>query len=190
MDSDRLEEHQFMNHVQTALLIGGMVLILWFSARLILNETTAWWVAAAAGIGLLFGPQISPALVLRMYKAQQLEPDAAPQLHSIVAQLASRAGLEQVPALYYIPSRMMNAFAVGGRADSAIGVTDGLIRNLSLRELSGVLAHEVAHVSHHDIRVMGLADMVSRLTRLLSLTGQLMLIFFLPLSRTSTNRYM
>jgi len=181
MDNDRLQEHQILNHLQTVLLIGGMVVVLWLSARLILSEAAAWWAAVAVGIGLLFGPQISPTLVLRMYKAQQLDMDTAPQLHSIVTQLAGRAGLMRAPSLYYIPSRMMNAFAVGGRDDSAIGVTDGLLRNLTVRQLSGVLAHEIAHISHHDIRVMGLADLVSRLTRVLSLTGQLLLIFGLPM---------
>ena len=181
MDNDRLQEHVVLNHLQTVLLIGGMVIVLWLSARLILSEAAAWWAAVAIGIGLLFAPQISPALVLRMYKAQQLDLNTAPQLYSIVTQLAGRAGLARAPSLYYIPSRMMNAFAVGGRDDSAIGVTDGLIRNLTVRELTGVLAHEMAHVSNHDVRVMGLADLVSRLTRVLSLTGQLLFILGLPM---------
>ncbi len=180
MNNDRLQEHQMRNFAQTALLIGGMVIVLWLSARLILGEAAAWWTAVVAGIGLLLGPQISPALVLRMYQARRLDVHTAPQLHTIVAQLAERAGLERAPDLYYLPSRMMNAFAVGGRDDAAVGVTDGLLRQLSMRELSGVLAHEIAHISHHDIRVMGLADLVSRLTRMLSLTGQLLLILGLP----------
>jgi heat shock protein HtpX len=43
-----------------------------------------------------------------------------------------------------------------------------------------VLAHEVAHIAHHDLRVMGLADYISRLTHLLAMTGQLMLLVMLP----------
>ena len=56
----------------------------------------------------------------------------------------------------------MNAFTVGDRENSAIGLTDGLLRALNLRELAGVLAHEVSHVRNNDMRVMTLADVVSR----------------------------
>lgn len=36
----------------------------------------------------------------------------------------------------------------------------------AVSELAGVLAHEVAHIANEDLRVMGLADSVSRLTSL------------------------
>ena len=45
------------------------------------------------------------------------------------------AGLPQVPALYYVPSRMLNAFAVGQSEEVAIALTDILLRHLTLREL-------------------------------------------------------
>jgi heat shock protein HtpX len=60
-------------------------------------------------------------------------------------------------------------------------VTDGLIRQLGLRELIGVLAHEVSHVRSNDLWVMGLADMFSRATSILSLLGQMLLLINLPL---------
>lgn len=181
MDSRRLEEHRLRNLLQTLLLIGGMVCVLWLSARLLLGPDAAWWLALMAALLLGFAPRLSPALVLRLYQAEPLGPGAAPNLHAVLAQLAGRAGLARVPALYYIPSRMLNAFAVGGRDDAVIGVTDGMLRALSLRELAAVLAHELTHVRHDDIRVMGLADVVSRMTRALSLTGQVLLLVGLPL---------
>jgi heat shock protein HtpX len=49
-----------------------------------------------------------------------------------------------------------------------------------MRELTAVLAHEVAHIAHGDLRVMGLADSVSRLTSLFALTGQILLLLALP----------
>ena len=48
------------------------------------------------------------------------------------------------------------------------------------RELTGVLGHEIAHIANEDLRVMGLADSISRLTHLLALLGQIMLLFSLP----------
>ncbi|MGO4837732.1 zinc metalloprotease HtpX, partial [Rhizobiaceae sp. 2RAB30] len=76
-----------------------------------------------------------------------------------------------MPKLYVIPSRMMNAFAVGRRDDSAIAITDALARTLSTRELAGVLAHEMSHIANEDVRVMAFADMVSRFTSLMSAIG-------------------
>uniref|UniRef100_UPI00123063F1 M48 family metalloprotease n=2 Tax=Acinetobacter baumannii TaxID=470 RepID=UPI00123063F1 len=40
--------------------------------------------------------------------------------------------------------------------------------------------HEIAHIANEDLRVMGLADSISRLTHLLALLGQIMLLFSLP----------
>ncbi|WP_448227663.1 M48 family metalloprotease [Pseudoxanthomonas mexicana] len=60
----------------------------------------------------------------------------------------------------------------GGRR----ALTDGLLRRLSPRELAGVLAHEIAHIANEDLRVMGLADSVSRLTSLLALMGQIAIL--------------
>ena len=64
-------------------------------------------------------------------------------------------------------------FAVGQTTDSAIAVTDGLIRNLTLRQLAGVLAHEVSHIRNKDLTVMALGDVLSRLTGTLATFGLL-----------------
>ena len=91
--------------------------------------------------------------------------------------LARRAGLNTVPELYYVPTRVMNAFTVGDRSHSAIAITDGLLRALDLRELAGVLAHEVSHVRNNDMRVMMLADMVSRMASTFQTFALFSLIF-------------
>ena len=91
-----------------------------------------------------------------------------------------RAELPAMPRLYYVPSRMMNAFAVGKPEDSAIAVTDGLLRGLSLRQLTGVLAHEISHVRNGDLKVMALGDVLTRLTGLMSTFGLIALAFSLP----------
>ncbi|MGB0128403.1 MAG: zinc metalloprotease HtpX, partial [Rhodocyclaceae bacterium] len=95
--------------------------------------------------------------------------------------LARRAGLPAVPTPHYVPSAIVNAFATGAKQRSAIALTDGLLRSLSPRELAGVIAHEMAHIAHGDLRVMGLADYVSRLTSLLALVGQVVILASVPL---------
>ena len=83
-------------------------------------------------------------------------------------------------APHYVPSAVVNAFATGSKQEASIALTDGLLRRLSPRELAGVLAHEIAHIANEDLRVMGLADSVSRFTSLLALMGQIAILLNLP----------
>ncbi|QJD31323.1 M48 family metalloprotease [Methylococcus geothermalis] len=129
----------------------------------------------------LLHPIVSPWLVLRLYRARPLHPAEVPALYDMLAELARRAELPAVPTLCHVQSDLVNAFTVGGARDAVIGVTDGLLRNLQWREIAGVLAHEISHIRSGDLRVMGLADLMSRLARFLSLFGQLLLLFNLPL---------
>lgn len=70
--------------------------------------------------------------------------------------------------LYVIPSMTLNAFAAGSRGHSAIAVTEGLLRRLTLSETAGVLAHEISHIRNNDLLVMGLADVITRVLQLMS----------------------
>ncbi len=70
---------------------------------------------------------------------------------------------------------------MGSPEDSTICVTDGLLEILDGRELAGVLAHEIGHIAHRDLWIMGLADVMSRLVSLASWVGQFLLFLNLPL---------
>ncbi|WP_406873086.1 zinc metalloprotease HtpX [Aminobacter sp. P9b] len=166
-----------LNMLQTWLLGAGSLLLL---------GITAWAFAGSTGLlyALIFGAvsmwavrRISPQMVLSMYKARQVGAADFPAGFRIVEELARRAELPAVPKLYVIPSKMMNAFAVGRRDDAAIAVTDALARNLTPRELAGVLAHEISHIAHEDVKVMAFADMVSRFTSFMSTVGLFSLFF-------------
>lgn len=65
----------------------------------------------------------------------------------MLRELSARAGLSATPVPHYVPSAVVNAFAIGSKQHASIALTDGLLRNLSRRELAGVLAHEVAHIA-------------------------------------------
>lgn len=126
--------------------------------------------------GLAAGSRASAALVLRMYKAQPIHPQQAPQLFAIYHELCRRAELDPFPKLYYIPTRMPNAFAVGKGASSAVALTDGIIRMMNPRELAGILAHELTHVRCRDTTVLGVADIFSRTISVLSRVGLFMML--------------
>jgi len=62
-----------------------------------------------------------------------------------------------------------------------IAISDGMLRSLDLRELAGVLAHEISHIRNRDLWLMSLADLIGRLTRLMTLLGLALLVVGLPL---------
>lgn len=175
------QQHAWRNRLQSlallAALSGFMALLGW----LLWGRDGILILLLMGGIAVLFNPSLSPRWVMRLYGARRLTAAEAPRLWSMLQWLAERASLRGRLELYYIPSRMLNAFAVGSRQQAAVAVTDGLLRRLEPRELAGVLAHEVSHVRSNDLWVMGLADMLSRATSLLSLTGQFLLLLNLPL---------
>ena len=173
--------HAFANRLQSFLLLLLMGGFLGLVGWLLWGVDGVLMLVSMAVILLLINPGITPWLIMRMYGAVKLSADQAPLLHSALRELSRRAGLSPVPQLYYIPSRIVNAFALGYRNDAAIAVSDGLLRLLDSREAIAVLAHELSHVHNNDIRVMGVADLFSRLTSLLSLFGLLLLIINLPL---------
>ncbi len=181
MDKAQLRRHQHDNLIQSLLLLLSMTGILGLLGFTLFGLEGLFWAALIGVITLIVGPSISPALVMRLYQARPIPPNAARDLHLIMGELARRSDV-QPPKLYYIPSCMLNAFAVGTRDQAAIALTDGLLRTLSLRELAGVLAHEVSHVRHNDMRVMGFADVVSRITTVLSQIGLLLILIMLPLA--------
>ena len=181
MNATRWRQHVNINRLQSLLLLMVMVGFLALLGALLWGREGIYILISLGLLMLVFNPSISPVLVMRLYQARPLHPRQAPSLYAAIEALSARAELPRIPQLYYLPSGMLNAFAVGSRKQAAIAVSDGLLRSLDHDELIAVLAHEISHVRSNDMRVMGLADMFSRLTSLLSLLGQLLLIINLPL---------
>ena len=121
----------------------------------------------------------SPKMLLKMYKAKPLGPHDLPALQDLFDRLVERTDLEYKPTLYYVPSKMLNAFATGRDEEAVVAVTHGLLQHMNNREIAGVLAHELSHIKHKDVWVMGLADVFSRLTNTMGQIGQFMLLFSL-----------
>jgi heat shock protein HtpX len=181
MHISAVKSHTLLNLGHTLVLFGGMLLVLGASGYALAGTLGLLGAVVLIGVALALSPRISPQSLLRMYGAVPLSSATAPALDALMRELAQRAELPRPPQLYYVPSQVTNAFAVGNREDAAIGVTDGLLRRLSMRELAGVLAHEVAHVRHNDLWIMNFADVLSRITNLLANVGQLLLFVNLPL---------
>jgi heat shock protein HtpX len=172
--------HQLLNFFQTVLLVGGSLALFVACAWVFFGPDGIVYAIGFGAISLFMASRVSPQIVLRMYRAHPVGRDQFPAGHAILDRLVERAGLPARPQIFVLPSEMMNAFAVGRTHDSAICFTDKLIRSLTQRELAGVMAHEVSHISNEDVRVMAIADMVSRFTSILSTLGIFSLLFNLP----------
>jgi heat shock protein HtpX len=158
-----------------------LALLLGLVGRLLGGNQLAFMMIAGVVILYFVGPMMSPTLFLKFSSGRHLSPDEAPQLYGILQHLSRKAQLTRLPALFYLPTDALLAFTVGPRNNAAIAVSEGLIRGLSRQELAAVLAHEISHLQHNDIRIMTFAGMAGQLTHILSLFGQFILIISLPL---------
>lgn len=169
-----LLQHRWLNRLQTGLLVLTLVGIAAAAGRLPFGEGCLWLALFAVAGALLLDPVAASALSLRLYRVRALHPQQAHEMWALLRELPA------TPVPHYVPSAVVNAFATGSKQEASIALTDGLLRSLSPRELAGVFAHEVAHIANEDLRVMGLADSVSRLTCLLALMGQIAILLSLP----------
>lgn len=76
------------------------------------------------------------------------------QLYNIIEELKISAGLRYMPKVYLIDASYMNAFASGYSEKSAmVAITRGLIEKLNRAEIQAVMAHELSHIRHMDIKI-------------------------------------
>jgi heat shock protein HtpX len=77
-----------------------------------------------------------------------------------------------MPRVAVIPTDIPNAFATGRNPKHAVvAVTRGLWDRLEPREVEGVLAHELTHISNRDVAVMTIASFFSMVAALLARFG-------------------
>ena len=168
------------NTLKTTFLLALMTaLLLWIGQALGGSQglVLALIMAGAMNIGSWW---FSDRIVLRMYGARELSQSDAPELYSIVHELALSAGMP-MPRLYMVPSEAPNAFATGrSPSHAAVAVTEGIMRMLSRAELRAVLAHELSHVQNRDTLISAIAAtlagvilMVARMAQFGALFGGL-----------------
>jgi heat shock protein HtpX len=145
------------NQIRTTILLAIMTaLILWIGQIFGGKQGMIIALFVAAGMNF-FSYWYSDRIVLRMYRAQEATPQQAPEIYGIVQDLCTRAGLP-MPKVYVIPQDSPNAFATGRNPEHAVvAVTEGLLKIMDRQEVTGVLAHELAHVKNRDILIGSIA---------------------------------
>lgn len=139
---------------------GGMIIAFLFAV--IMNFGSYWY---------------SDKIVLKMYRAKEVSPAEAPNLHRIVDGLAMKAGIPK-PKVYIVESGMPNAFATGRNPEhAAVAATTGILELLSYEEMEGVLAHELAHVKNRDTLISAIAATLAGVVTMLASMAQWAAIF-------------
>lgn len=127
----------------------------------------------------------SDTIVLKAYDAREVTPTQAPELYSLVENLAANADLP-MPAVYVIQTDTPNAFATGRNpSHAAVAVTTGIMRTLKYDELGGVLAHELSHIKHRDTLISTIAASIAGVISWISSMAQWAAIF--GMGRSSDN---
>lgn len=140
-----------MNTMKTFLLMFGLIVLFIFVGNLMGGQQGMIYAFMMALVMNFLGYWFSDKIVLMMYRAKQVTEREAGDLFRIVRQLTQKAGLP-MPKVYIIPAPAPNAFATGRNpSHSSVAVTEGILGMLNDDELSGVLAHELAHIKHRDI---------------------------------------
>ncbi|HKX95278.1 MAG TPA: zinc metalloprotease HtpX [Methylibium sp.] len=141
------------NLLKTAVLMAAIT-ALFVAIGSVLGGRQGMVIALVVALGMnFFSYWFSDKLVLKMYRAQEVDEASAPGFYRMVRELAQRAELP-MPKVYLIQEDAPNAFATGRNPqNAAVAATTGILRVLSERELRGVMAHELAHVKHRDILI-------------------------------------
>jgi heat shock protein HtpX len=164
-----------MNNVKTFVLLAGLLGLFVLVGQLIGGSSG---LIAALVIGSIFNFVMyffSDRLVLKMYGAQVVTAQEAPELYAMVDRLRQKAGLP-MPTVAVAPHEQPNAFATGRSPEHAVvAVTTGILKYVPQEELEGVIAHELAHIKNRDMLIStvaaGVAAALSNLPYLLMFGG-------------------
>ena len=121
------------NWLKTSILMAAIMALFGVIGAMI-GGRSGMLLALLFGGGMnFFSYWFSDKLVLKMYKAQQVDEVSSPYLYNMVRELAARAQLP-MPKVYLINEQQPNAFATGRNPEhAAVAATTGILHLLSER---------------------------------------------------------
>lgn len=123
-----------------------------------------------AAISLFISYLMYDKLMLLGTEYHEITPETAQnieekQLYNIVEEMKIAASLRYMPKVFIINADYMNAFASGYSERSAmVAITRGLMEKLNRDELQAVMAHELSHIHHLDIKLTLTASLLANMT--------------------------
>jgi heat shock protein HtpX len=150
-----------MNIFRTGILMAAIT-GLFLATGFLLGGQTGMVIAFLIALAMNFYAYWnSDKLVLKMYRSREADEQTAPDLFRMVQRLSENAALP-MPKVYIADNAQPNAFATGRNpSHAAVCATTGLLEKLSLEEVAGVMAHELAHVKNRDTLTMTIAATIA-----------------------------
>ncbi len=164
-----------MGYLKTTILMAGMTALFIVIGGMIGGRSGMMIALVIAFAMNLWSWWNSDKMVLRYYKARQVDQSTAPDLYNMVALMVDKADMP-MPKVYIIENDQPNAFATGRNPENAaVAATTGLLRRLDSGEVAGVMAHELAHIKNRDTLIMtmtaSIAGAISMLTNFMLFMG-------------------
>lgn len=153
--------------------LGSIFLLQWLFA----NPPDLGFVLAlfvlTAFVGAYLGFKQGTIHLVASVDALEVTKPRAPELYRRLERLSLRMNVRQ-PVLLVADLDGPNALSVGGPREGAIIVDQGLLDLLTIDELEGILAHELAHIERYDTFLNTLVITTARLF------VSVVLVFLLP----------
>jgi len=150
-------KHIAANKRNTVLVMMGFVVLITLIGALFAWLNNSWslmiWFSVIAIVYAVIQYYAASSLAVAMTGAKEIQKSDNLRLYNIVENLSITTGLP-MPKVYIIDDPAPNAFATGRDPKHAIvAATTGLLKIMDDKELTAVMAHEMAHVKNYDIRV-------------------------------------
>jgi heat shock protein HtpX len=171
------------------ILLCAMGALMGYCGWIASGETGVAWSILLGLAFLTLVRHVHPDDVLRAIKARPVHGSQAIAIEQRIAALSERAGLRAAPRLYHVTTDLPLAFSLGEGDAAAIVVTDRLLKNLNLGELTGVLAHELVHLRNGDIVLLQWGLVLGWATRVVSQVGCVLLLIGLAANALSLARF-
>ncbi|NLA37011.1 MAG: M48 family metalloprotease, partial [Actinobacteria bacterium] len=151
-----------LNNVKTAALLAAMGGIIMAIGGIVGRGSGGVLVGLVIGLVMVGGSYwFSDKIAIASARAQEVQEHQFPQYFATVRDLSQRAQIP-MPRLYVAPNPQPNAFATGRNpSNAAVCINEGLTHYLTWDEISGVLAHELAHVRNRDILTSSVAAAIA-----------------------------
>lgn len=167
----------FENYLKTALLLGllsGLMIFIGF----LLGGTFGLIIGLTIAIGInFFSYWYSDKIVLKMYKAKEVDKSKMPEIYEIVSDISKKAKIP-MPKVYIVNNDTPNAFATGRNPKKGVvALTTGILNILNKEELKGVIAHEISHIKNRDVLVASIAATIAAVISFVASMAQWAAIF-------------
>ena len=112
------------------------------------------FVLIVVGIWFLIAYFANTSIIKSATGARTLKRRENMRVYNLVENLCMSKGMT-MPKVDVIEDNALNAYASGINKDTyTVSLTRGIINTLDDDELEGVIAHELAHIRNHDVRVL------------------------------------